>query len=137
MDTMSADLEDADPANPATALGIRRWDLLRMGTSTAEGATEVGRRFLEASKRLSYAGQATITGYVFDDHGIVHPYYDIRAGDSIRFVDAHDPSPRRVVRADKDEGAKTCTVDLDAPPDGLAALLERLDVVLVPLGVTS
>jgi hypothetical protein len=50
-------------------------------------------------------------------------------------VDAADTSERRVVRTEKDHSSRTCSVDLDAPPQGLEALLERLGVVLVPLGI--
>ena len=51
------------------------------------------------------------------------------------FVDAADTSARKIVRTDKDYDTRTCTLDLDAPPEGLQQLLERLGVVLVPLGL--
>jgi hypothetical protein len=134
--TESSDLEDADPLNPANQKGIRRWDVLDMGgVSTPAGATEVGRRFLEEANQLDSSGQASLVGYVTDDKGVEHPAWRVRAGDTISFVDAADSSPRRVVRAAYDHDAKTCSVDLDAPPEGLAALLERLQVVLLPLGL--
>jgi hypothetical protein len=132
----STDLEDDDPLNPANQLGIRRWDMLQMpGTSTAEGATEVGARFLAESRQLDSSGQASLVGHVEDDKGIQHPYWRVRAGDQISFVDASDPSYRRIVKTEKNVDTRTCQVDLDAPPQGLDALLERLQVVLVPLGL--
>lgn len=134
-DTEDAALKSYDPANPANQLGITRRDLLQMGISTAAGATEVGRLFLEQSQLLNSSGQATLTGWVESDRGVLHPYYDVRAGDEIAFVDAADKSYRRIVRADHGRDSRTCTVDLDSPPEGLAGLLERLDVVLVPLGL--
>lgn len=134
-DTESDLLKDTDPANPANQLGITRRADLQMGVSTPAGATEVGARFLEAQKLLDTAGQATLTGHVEDDKGILHAVSEIRGGDDITFVDASDPSPRRVVRADYDHSTRSCSVELDSPPDGLAALLERLSVDLVPLAV--
>jgi hypothetical protein len=134
-DTEDAALKDTDRDNPANKLGIVRRDLLVMGTSTPAGAIEVGRRFLEETKALDSSGQAKISGYVTDDRGVIHPYFAIRSGDTISFIDAADPSPRRIVRADKSTSDRSCTLDLDAPPEGLQALLERLGVVLVPLGL--
>jgi hypothetical protein len=126
---------DSDTENPANQLGIKRWTKLQMGTSTAAGATEVGRRFLEETKALDSSGRARIVGHCQDSHGVTHPCWRIRAGDTISFVDAGDSSARRVVSASYDHASRSCSVDLDAPPDSLSALLERLDVVLVPLGV--
>ena len=134
-DTESADLKDYDPENPANKLGITRRDLLQMGTSTAAGATEIGRRFLEQTKLLDSSGQAQIVGYLEDDRGVLYPYSRVRAGDSISFVDASDSSARRIVRADHTRSTRSCSIDLDAPPDGLAQLLERLGVVLIPTGL--
>lgn len=135
-DVEDAQLLDADPDNPANQLNMRRWDILSMGmVSTAGAATQVGARFLQESKRLSTAGRARFVGYVEDSSGIVWPYHAVRAGDTVAFVNSADPSPRRIVQSDKDADSRTCTVDLDSPPDGLGALLARLGVVLVPLGL--
>jgi hypothetical protein len=134
-DTESAYLVDDDPENPATKAGITRRDLLTMGVSTPEGAIEVGRRFLEQSKVLDSSGRARIVGHVQDERGVWHPYSHVRAGDQISFVDASDSSYRRIVKTDKSRSDRTCSIDLDAPPEGLQSLLERLGVVLVPLGL--
>lgn len=134
-DTETDDLKDDDPDNPANKLGITRRALLVMGTSTAAGATEIGRRFLEESRLLDSSGRARLIGHVQDSHGVWHPYSHVRAGDTISFVDSSDTSYRRIVRTDKTRDDRSCSVDLDAPPEGLAALLERLGVVLVPLGI--
>jgi hypothetical protein len=135
VDTESAYLLDDDPENPANKAGIIRRDLLTMGVSTPEGAVEVGRRFLEQSKQLDSSGRARIVGHVQDDRGVWHPYSHVRAGDQIAFVDASDSGYRRIVKTDKSRSDRTCSIDLDAPPEGLQALLERLGVVLVPLGL--
>jgi hypothetical protein len=135
VDTESAYLLDDDPENPANKAGIIRRDLLTMGVSTPEGAIEVGRRFLEQSKQLDSSGRARIVGHVQDDRGVWHPYSHVRAGDQIAFVDASDSGYRRIVKTDKSRSDRSCSIDLDAPPEGLQALLERLGVVLVPLGL--
>lgn len=134
-DTESADLKDDDPENPANKAGITRREMLSMGVSTAAGATEIGRRFLEESARLDSSGRARLVGHVQDDRGVWHPYSHVRAGDTISFVDAADTSYRRIVRTEKSRDERSCSIDLDAPPEGLQALLERLGVVLVPLGL--
>jgi hypothetical protein len=134
-DTESAYLLDDDPENPANKAGIIRRDLLSMGITTSEGAIEVGRRFLEQTKQLDSSGRARIVGHVQDDKGVWHPYSHVRAGDQIAFIDASDTSYRRIVKTDKSRSDRSCSVDLDAPPEALQALLERLGVVLVPLGL--
>jgi hypothetical protein len=135
-DTEDAALTDPDPYNPATLAGVSRRDLLAMGTATPASAIEVGRRFLEQSRLLDTSGRATLVGHVEDDRGVLHPAWAPRASDYITFVDSHDPVERRIVRADYSDQTKTAAIDLDSPPEGLAALLERLSVVLIPLGLT-
>ena len=133
-DTQTSTLQDADPLNPANIAGIRRWDVLDMGiVSTATAATEVGRRFLEQANLLDSSGQATLTGHVTDDHGVIFPAHAVHAGDYISFTDSSDTSYRRIVRRDYQD--RTATVDLDAPPEGLEHLLAQLGVVLTPLGL--
>jgi hypothetical protein len=134
-DVEDARLKDSDTANPSNALGITRRDKLVMGTSTTAGAIEVGRRFLEEQKLVDRSGRASLVGHVEDDRGIMHAYSDIRAGDAISFIDAADQSYRRIVKVSHDYSSKTASVDLDAPPEGLQAVLERLGVVLAPLGL--
>lgn len=135
-DTESSELTDEGPENPANELGIRKWTKLDMNTtSTPTGATEVGARFLAEARQLDRSGKATLVGHVEDSSGILRPYWQVRAGDTIRFVDSADPSPRRIVKTEKSADNRACTVDLDAPPEGMDALLERLGVVLVELGL--
>jgi hypothetical protein len=134
-DTESEHLKDADPQNPANKLGIVRRELLAMGTGTAGSATEIGRRFLEETKLIDRSGRARLVGHVEDDRGVVHPTSHVRAGDTVEFVDADDTSARRIVKADHDHDQRAVSVDLDAPPEGLQATLERLGVVIAPLGI--
>lgn len=134
-DVETADLKDSDPDNPANKLGMIRRDKLVMGTGTAEGAIEIGRRFLAEQKLIDRSGRATLVGFVEDNHGVLWPYSEVNAGDIITFVDAADTSYRRIVKADHDEMARAVSIDMDAPPEGLQAVLERLGVVLVTLGL--
>jgi hypothetical protein len=127
-----ADLIDDDPQNPANQIGERRWAQLDMGgTSTPAGAREVGRRFLAEQRLVSSSGQAELVGFVEDDRGMLFPASYVRAGDEISFTDAADSSYRRIVRTQKDHDQRSTQIDLDAPPEGLDALLERLQSVLV------
>ena len=134
--TIDDSLNDSDPSNPVTAAGLKRRSLLAMGiVSTPAAAIAVGQGWLAEQKLLSTAGQATIVGTVQDNHGITCPAWQIRAGDRITFTDAHDPSSRRIVKTSYNDATRTCTIDLDSPPEGLSALLARLSVSLTPLGL--
>lgn len=133
-DIETPDLRDDDPENPANKAGIIRRDLLSMGTSTAAGATRVGQVFLDEARQLDHSGQAQAVGHIEDDRGVIHPAWRMRAGDTLSIIDAADPTPRRIVKADYSHDNRTCSVDLDAPPEGLDALLERLGASIVSLG---
>jgi hypothetical protein len=128
-------LLDSSGENPVNQAGIRRWALLKMGTTTPEGAKTVGRVFLREQALLETSGQATLTGVVEDASGVLWPAWMVRAGDEIAFVDASEPGYRRIVSHNYNDSTRTQTIQLDQPPDGMTALLERLSVVLVPLGV--
>jgi Concanavalin A-like lectin/glucanases superfamily len=132
--TESALLKDTDPENPANKIGITRRDKLVMGVSTVAQAIQVGQAFLQEQKLLDRSGQARIVGHVTDDHGVLHPYWRMRAGDQISFIDASDTSYRRIVKVNHDDTTKTATIDIDAPPEGLDAFLERLGASIVSLG---
>ena len=132
-DTTSDELLDSDPLNPANQVGIKRYTTLDMGImSTAEAATEVGRRFLEEAKLHDKSGSAEIVGHVEDDRGVIHPAWAVRAGDEISFTDAADPSYRRIVRTSYEHDSRSNSLDLDSPPEGLDSLLERLGVAIAP-----
>ena len=129
-------LNDLDPTNPANEAGIVRCAVLKMGTSTLAGAERVGEIFLAEQKKLEGSGQAVAIGTVESTSGVLYPAWAVRAGDEISFIDAAEPGYRRVVNTSYDDSSRTNTLQLDQPPDGMQQLLERLSVVLVPLGVT-
>lgn len=136
VDVESEQLLDRDPENPANQRGLIRGHLLLMNeVSTPAGGIEVGRRFLEAAKRIDNSGQATFTGHIQDDRGVWFPYHKMRSDDLVSFVDAADTSYRRVVKADRSRSTASVSVDLDAPPESEDALLERLGVALVRFGL--
>ena len=125
--TEDARLYDSDPANPATAAGLKRYSPpIQLGVSVAAAAVKVGQAFLTYQKQQSTAGQASLAGYVTDTTGVTWPAWVVRAGDRITFVDAHDPVPRRIVRSSYDDTTRTCQIDLDTPPEGLQPTLARI-----------
>lgn len=131
-DTEDASLHDADTLNPATLAGIANWAVLDMGeVSTPAAAIQVGSRYLEEMRQIDHSGRAELTGWVMDDHGITLPYSSVFAGDTVSFLDAADHSPRRIVKASHNHSSRSVALDLDAPPEGHAALLEQLGVGLV------
>ena len=130
----SADLSDSDPDNPANQVGIGRRALLDIGEGTIAGAIEVGRRFLEESKRLDNSGQCTLTGYVEDEAGTYWPVDEVRAGDEISFSDSADTSWRHIAATDYNADSQTNSLSIDAPPQTMDGLLARLQAVLIPLG---
>lgn len=134
----SSNLVDSDPLNPANQIpGLRRWTKIAMnGVATKLGAIETGKRFLEQTKLLDGSGEATLNGYVEDDHGTFWPYYCVRSGDLIEFVDSSIPGDRYIVSASRSRASRSVTISLDAPPDSMEALLERLGVQLLVRGLS-
>jgi hypothetical protein len=136
------DVEDVrlkltDSDHPAVRAGRKRRSVLDMkGISNPAQAIEVGIRFLEESVLLNHAGSATLSGYVMDNHGVFWPAACVKSGDYISFVDAADPSYRKIVNRKYAHNSRGSEVDLDAPPSGMEALLERLQAALIPLGVS-
>lgn len=130
----SAYLIDSDTDNPANRAGVTRRALMDIGEGTAAGAIEVGRRFLDETKRLDNSGQCVLTGYVEDDAGTYWPVDEVRAGDSISFTDSADTSWRHIAATDYSADSQTNSLSIDAPPQTLDGLLARLQAVLVPLG---
>jgi hypothetical protein len=132
----NASLYDADPENPLNKQKIKKWALLKMGTSTQAGAIQVGAIFLREQSLLESSGSASLTGHVEDSSGVLWPAWMVRSGDQISFVDSRNPGYRRIVKTEYADTTKTRTIQLDQPPEAMQALLERLSVVLAPLGLS-
>lgn len=131
-----ASLVDTDPMNPANEAGITKWAPLPMGTTTPAGAIQVGGKFLTEQAQIDTAGQASLVGHVQDTNGAWWPAWMVRAGDSISFVDASVTAPRRIVSTSYDGTTKTNAINLDQPPDSIAALLQRMSIDISPLGLS-
>lgn len=132
-------LLDPDPQNPANAPGPngqprRRWALLTVGTTTSDGAIQVGQLYLQEQKLLDNSGQATLVGPIQDEHGVLWPSWRARGGDTLRVIDARDPSPRRMVSTSYTHASRANAVQLDQPPDSETALLQRLSASVAPFG---
>lgn len=137
-DVEDPSLYDPDPENPCNQgpYPIERYALVQMQTSTWDTAIQVGALFLQEQKELDTSGQAALVGHVQDTSGVLWPAWMVKAGDQISFIDAADSSPRRIVHASWDDATKTNTIQLDQPPDGIAALLERLSLSLIAEGLS-
>jgi hypothetical protein len=135
-ETEDPELLDRDPENPLNEEGIRKWALLKMGTASLEAAKAVGRIFLLEQATLELSGQATLVGHVEDEQGNLWPAWAVRSGDEISFVDAAVTSPRRIVNTSYTDSSRSNALQLEQPPDTLQAILERLSVALVPLGLS-
>lgn len=133
-------LLDTDPLNFANQLGIRRWDMLVMKGKSAisdnyEPPVQIGQRFLEASKLFDSSGEAVITGHALEASGVMFPYYDVHSGDLASFLDSSFTDYRRIIDVRRNRKRREAVITLDAPPDDMEAVLERLDVELIPLGL--
>jgi hypothetical protein len=129
-------LEVTDPDHPAVKADLTRKDVLDLGTiGTAASAIATGERWLEEANLLSRSGSCNLTGYVLDDHGIPRPAAQVKPGDFVRFPDASDRSYRKITRVDYAHSQRQASCSLDGPPEGLAALLERYQAALTPLGL--
>lgn len=131
----SSDLVDNDPLNPANLAGVTKWYLLQAGTTTLAGATQIGQLYLQEQAIANTSGQASIVGHVQDTAGNYWPAWMIRAGDTISFLDASDSSFRRIVSTSYDDTTATNALQLDSPPDGISALLDRLSVSIAASGL--
>jgi hypothetical protein len=102
--------------------------------ATNLGAEEAAERFLEQTKLLDGSGEATLTGFVEDEHGAEYPYYCVKSGDLFDPIDSSNPGYRYVINANRGRAARSNAIALDAPPDSFEALLERLDVEEIGIG---
>ena len=120
--------------NPVNELGIRKWATLQMSTGAPASAIQAGRTFLQYQKVLNTSGQASLVGHVLDMSGNWWPAYMVRAGDQISFIDAGDFSFRRIVSTSYDDSSRTNSIQLDSPPDGMQATLERFAATMTQGG---
>jgi hypothetical protein len=136
-DVEDASLEDRDPENPASQLGIKMYGPpIPLGIVSVESLViQVGALILKRLKETDRSGQMKIVGVCEDDRGIVWPAWQVRAGDLITPIDAAEPVERRIIKTDYDEASFTNTITLDAPPDGVPELLAQLGVGIADLNI--
>ena len=135
-DYESEALQITDPDHPAVKAGVVREDLLTLeGISDFGPALGTGERWLVDANELSHAGEAVLRGYIQDSASIFRPVSQVQAGDRIRFPDAGSGGTgyREIVADSYDHDSRTTTVNLDAPPDAIEALLERYGAALSSL----
>jgi hypothetical protein len=128
--------EDRDPLNPVNEAGEPRTKHLALNDpATPEGGAEAAERFLERCKMLDGSGEATLTGYVEDEHGAEWPYYCVQEGDLIDFIDSSIPGYRYIVEATSTRSSRSVQIHIDAPPDSYEALLAQLGAREAAAGV--
>ena len=136
-DYQTAALLDLDPANEANQAGRKLYDLVEMrGVSEQAPAIAVGQAYMALRKSADRSGSATVAGYVQTDAGHWFPHTSIRGGDRIQFVDSSDPSPRQISDVSHNRSRRESQITLDAPPQTLDAILDRLSLSLQGTGLS-
>ena len=132
--TSSSALQDTSSTNPVNQYGRKRWSLLQMGTTTWQGAVTVGSIFLQTAGQRPTSGTATVMGFARDSSGRDWPCWMIRAGDTVVFDDTNDQSARYVLNTSYAHDSLINTLTLDAPPNKLDWLLQRLGLSISAIG---
>ena len=134
-DIETSELADANPENPVTAHGLRRWDRLDMTVPTVQDvAIPVGRLYLAERLLATRRGQITITGTIEHPQEGPVPTWRVRAGDTVVIADNPDDPARRIIETSYRHANRAVTCTLDSTPQKLAAMLERIAVVTQSLG---
>lgn len=133
-DGTSASLQDTSSTNPCNMYGRKRWAQVQIGTCTIAGAIQIGAIFLATTSARPSTGTASVVGFATDSNGREWPSWMIRAGDTVEFVDSSDTTPHYVLETSYDHDTLTNSLTLDAPPNSLDYLLQRMSLVLTPLG---
>jgi len=131
---------DRDPQNPVNELGpsAKRYAKIQMkGIATFEGMEEAAEAFLEQCKLLDGSGKATLTGWVEDENGKEWPYYCVKEGHEIELLGSSIGGPRYIISSERNRSSRSASIDIDAPPDGSEAMMERLYAVYVGLALAS
>lgn len=136
-DVESAELEDKDPENPANQIGAKFWGApYDLGIVTVDSeAIRIGVLLQTRLREVDRSGQAQIVGVCEDDKRVLRPAWQVRAGDTITFIDASDTSERRIIATQYDDDSRTNTITLDAPKDWVEDLLAQLGASNTQLGL--
>jgi hypothetical protein len=132
-DYSDASLQDTSSTNPLNEHGRQRLGKVVVGAiTTLSGAIQIGSRWLQEELAVSDRGTAVLTGFAQDSAGNYEPVWKIRAGDRIRFDDGKE---RRIIATNYDHEARTNTLTLDSTPHRVDALMEKMQVELVAVGL--
>lgn len=130
-DAEYADLEDADPSNPANQDGARHWRQFDAGITSEAGAVLIGQLILNKANTIFWRGDVTVKGWATTDEGEELPAALVRAGDYVIVEDEdQDTRPRRIVNTGYDPASETVSASCGAPPDYLDVLMARNEAVL-------
>lgn len=132
--TSSALLQDTSSTNPCNQYGRTRRALLQMGTTTWQGAVTVGQIFLATAGARPSSGSAIVKGFAQDSNGRDWPVWMIRSGDTVIFDDTNDQSSHYILSTSYAHDSLTNTLTLDAPPNRLDWLIQRLGLSISALG---
>ena len=133
----SALLQDADPNNPYTRRGRRRWGGIDVGFPLPYSSTaiQLGYASLAERKMPSRSGTLVIRprakGHV---PSLRHPtmgrlpIWAARSFDYMNLVDWPEPEPFRVIEADYDDESKTLTAQLDTANSRMSGIMERVGI---------
>jgi hypothetical protein len=128
----TAGLVVSDPQLPVNEWGERKWAIIEAGLTSEAGAIRIGELFREGAEQITASGTIEVGAWqIFDDTGARYPAWAIHAGDRLVEDDAPGQPERFVIQAQYGHSKRTATLTLDAPPNALEALQERLQVVLV------
>lgn len=134
--TTSASLADTSSTNPLNAFGRRKWAIIDAGlVASSTIAIAIGALFMQEIATRKSRGSAVVTGTAVDSTGVEWPSWYMRAGDTVRFMDTNDTSARQIVDTTYNHDTLEATCNLDSPPNLLDALLQRLQVGLVGIGL--
>ena len=96
------------------------------------GAIRIGELAREGIEQATASGSLEIGAWqVYDDTGARYPAWAPSAGDRLVEDDVPGHPERLIVQASYRHSSRTSSLTLDAPPNALEALQERLQVVLV------
>jgi hypothetical protein len=132
----TAGLAITDPYLPVNEWNQRAIAEVQAGLTSEAGAIRIGEMFREGIEAATGSGSIEIGNWqVYDDTGARYPAWAPREGDRLVEDDVPGRPERLIVQRNYKRASRTSTLTLDAPPDALQALQERLQVVLV--GVTG
>lgn len=127
----TANLRDTDPATPLNRWGRRRFASLSASSTSEAGGIRLGELFMAGMRARRISGSIEISaGQAISAAGARVPAWAPKAGDRILVEDDPAGEERLIIEASYSHDSRSSTLTLDAPPNAMESLLERLQVVL-------